>query len=380
LKTLRSKLYFLDGLRGLAALYVLIHHARWVLWEGFYEGFLRHPELYNWWNTFLVYFFALFKYGHEAVILFFVLSGFVIHLRYSFTISELSGAARFDFIPYLKRRFKRIFPPLLLALVFTFVVDCIGAYLQLPIYAFPSPYASINTNLIPTHSLISLIGNLAFLMKVYVPVWGTDGPLWSLAYEWWFYMLYPFFFFVSRKNPWLPFILLSVFSLLANTFTIFPIHLLNYVFGLMLTWWFGAFLADVFTASIHIPFKKLMYLGLLPLSFFIVGFFVVLPMAANYHYTLCGIGFLSIFAALFHFNRKNNLQFLDKLRFLGDISYSVYVLHMPVLVLLSGLIMAASPDNTLPENFNYVILGIALGLGLGYTGYLIAEKPFLKKK
>ena len=35
-------LVFLDGLRGLAALYVMVGHARWVLREGYSEGFLKH--------------------------------------------------------------------------------------------------------------------------------------------------------------------------------------------------------------------------------------------------------------------------------------------------------------------------------------------------
>jgi hypothetical protein len=42
----KEHLLFLDGARGLAALYVLIGHARWLLWEGFADGYLKHPEQY----------------------------------------------------------------------------------------------------------------------------------------------------------------------------------------------------------------------------------------------------------------------------------------------------------------------------------------------
>src|SRR5665213_1414486 len=38
-QTHEKYLQFLDGLRGLAALYVMVGHARWLLWEGYREGF-----------------------------------------------------------------------------------------------------------------------------------------------------------------------------------------------------------------------------------------------------------------------------------------------------------------------------------------------------
>ena len=43
------------------------------------------------------------------------------------------------------------------------------------------------------HDWKTFIGNLAFLMKTYVPVWGSNDALWSLKFEWWFYMLYPLY-------------------------------------------------------------------------------------------------------------------------------------------------------------------------------------------
>src|SRR5438552_18554076 len=91
----RLNLQFVDGLRGLAALYVMVGHARWLLWEGYSEGFLKHPQDYSIFNKALVYLFSLFKYGHEAVLFFFVISGFVIHLRYAQALAAHGTAARF---------------------------------------------------------------------------------------------------------------------------------------------------------------------------------------------------------------------------------------------------------------------------------------------
>src|SRR5919205_40528 len=118
-----GSLLFLDGLRGLAALYVVAGHARWLLWEGYSEGFLAHPGQYTGLGKLLVYASALLRYGHEAVLFFFVLSGFVIHLRYSRQLRAGNGESRFDWRSYVWRRAKRLYPPLLFALILTAVFD-----------------------------------------------------------------------------------------------------------------------------------------------------------------------------------------------------------------------------------------------------------------
>ncbi|MBO9660262.1 MAG: acyltransferase family protein, partial [Chitinophagaceae bacterium] len=82
-----KSLAFLDGLRGIAALYVMIGHARWLLWEGG-AAFQSHMQDYSVWGKMQVYFFGLFKYGHQMVLFFFVLSGFVIHLKQSKAIAN----------------------------------------------------------------------------------------------------------------------------------------------------------------------------------------------------------------------------------------------------------------------------------------------------
>src|SRR5688572_13305266 len=68
----------LDVLRGLLAIFVVAHHARWLCWIGQAKWqAMEHP----WWSSTLANLSAVFRYGHEAVMVFFVLSGFLIHLR-----------------------------------------------------------------------------------------------------------------------------------------------------------------------------------------------------------------------------------------------------------------------------------------------------------
>jgi len=372
----RSSLQFLDGIRGLAALYVMIGHARWLLWEGFTQGYILHPQQYSLLNKSLMYFFSAFRFGHEAVLLFFVLSGFVIHLRYSRNIAQLGPDAKFDLFPYLKRRSRRIIPPLLFALLLTFILDNIGAYYNFSIYHANTFSDNINQNITNDHSVLTLAGNLLFVMKFYVPVFGTNGPLWSLAYEWWFYLLYPIFFLITRRSLVLATGILILFFVLAQ-FHIFPVLLLNKVFGLMLCWWLGALLADIYNGRIKISFVYLTPLSLLLLPL-ILGYFNSLSYEISS--LLWSLAFIGTFSICFYVQESGyKLRILNSLKWLGDMSYTLYVIHMPIIVILSGWLMYKN-NGVLPSHFAYVFMGIIFVLILSYFISLLIEKPFLHKK
>lgn len=367
---------FLDGIRGLAALYVLIGHARWLLWEGYSVRFLATQEEYTIFEKLLVYFFSLFRYGHEAVLLFFVLSGFVIHLRYSKSL-KANRSAGFDLSNYLKRRILRIFPPLALALVITFILDQVGLCLQLPIYEHTTKYATINQNISTDHNLSTVLGNLLFVMDIYTPVFGTNGSLWSLAYEWWFYLLYPAFFLLIRKSQLLATGAVIVLYFVINWLPL-EMKLATKVFSLFPVWWFGVLLAEIYTGRSRIKFKHLMPLALLIL---IVPFHTLSTPLRAFNQILWGLAFSGIFAMLFHLQSKGfKLSFLNNLKPLGTISYSLYVTHLPVIVLLSALILSISGNNFLPSSQWFIVLGILIAFIIAYPAYLLAEKPFLKKK
>jgi peptidoglycan/LPS O-acetylase OafA/YrhL len=370
-----ESLQFLDGLRGLAALYVVIGHARWLLWEGYSEGFLKHPDQYTAFGKTIVYGSMLFRYGHEAVLFFFVLSGFVIHLRYSKQLWLGKSEARFDWRSYVWRRAKRLYPPLGLALILTLLFDLLGRYLGYSIYRQSTPYPLINQNVFADHSWLTGVGNLAFVMTSYVPVWGTNGPLWSLKFEWWFYMIYPVFWWVSKKSITLATALMVGLWVASFYPAVWGLSLFREVFSMMLAWWFGVLLADIYTGRLRCSFATLSPLSLLLFA---------LPFAAADTLVkdiLWGMGFSGLISLCFVMQKRGGvmIDILERLKPLGDMSYTLYVIHFPLLVLMSGFVSSLSQSGHLPAHLGWVIPGICVCVLLAYLAHWLVEVPFVRR-
>ncbi|HKR06077.1 MAG TPA: acyltransferase [Bacteroidia bacterium] len=373
-----TDLLFLDGLRGLAALFVMMGHARLLVWEGFNEGYLKHPESYNAFNKMLVYFFSLFatKYGHQAVLFFFVLSGFLIHLKYASRLSA-DPNNKFDLGNYLVRRIRRIYPPLIFALLLTALLDYIGRSISAPTYDLRAAselpfYPHFTSN----YNLKTFLGNLFFLNETYVPNFGSNGPLWSLKYEWWFYIFYPLFYLINRRSPLGSFGLMILLFILSFFRELVPVLLLRDIFSMMVCWWLGVLLADIYTGRVKIPFKYLAVFALLVPFYFATK----LTPAWELNDLIFALGFFGLLSFFFWLKEKGyHLEALNKLKWLGDCSYTLYVIHFPLLMLM-GVWIASHNGGRLPMSFAYMIAGMILSVILAHLFHFITEKPFLVKK
>ena len=381
-----KSLTFLDGLRGLAALWVLLHHARWLLWEG-WENFTRDTHAYSALNRALAFALAPLRYGHEAVLFFFVLSGFVIHLGFARRLAAEGESARFDWPRYFFRRVRRLYPPLVFALLLTLALDALGAARGWSIYSGTTPCALINSEIGRDHSIGTALGNLAFLMQSWVPCFGSNGPLWSLHYEWWFYMLYPALWLVSRRSAMTAALLVTL--LFALSWLIGPdaghAFFIAQIFTALLTWWLGALLADIYTGRIRIRWS-----ALTPLVLLLPALPFATPMLARrwpafahgwMPDTFYGLGFAGLFACCFALRERGwSLHFLGRLKPLGDMSYTLYIVHMPILVFLSGWVMSRSPGGVLPSHFGWAALGTLACLLVAWLAHFIVERPFTTRK
>lgn len=372
----RQRIGFLDGLRGLAALYVMLGHARWLLWEGFSEGFVTHPERYSFLGKIAAYASLSVYYGHQAVIFFFVLSGFVIHLRYSRALLENKSTATFDLFPFLLRRLRRIYPLFIFAMLLTLVLDQIGIAQHYSIYFHATPYNLINLSVTPDYSLQTGLSNM-FLLPL-SPAWGSNGPLWSLRFEWWFYIIYPVFWLISRYSLKIASVVVFLLFLFSLIGWLGPISQPQTLVSAFPAWWLGALLADVYTGRLKLRFSRIAWLSLL----FLVLPFLVAPLVeidGSVQDLLWAFGFTGLIAACLAWqNSGRSLAYLERLHFLGNISYSLYVIHFPLLALMGGWLMSQAPDHTLPQDFTWIVIGSAVCIVAAYLAHRFVERPFLK--
>jgi len=143
---------------------------------------------------------------------------------------------------------------------------------------------------------------------------------------------------------------------------------------LMLTWWFGALLADMYTGRLQLPFQPIaMFTLLIPFALF-MPFPSTYPVIQDVLFSLGIAGLLSW--CLFTRTYLWVLHFLERLKPIGDMSYTLYVIHFPILVLLSGWLMSRHPNHLLPSHFGWVLAGILTNIGVAYAAHLVVEKPF----
>jgi peptidoglycan/LPS O-acetylase OafA/YrhL len=125
---------------------------------------------------------------HAWVVLFFVLSGYLVGG------GVLARGRSFRLLPYFINRFSRIYIALIPALLLTAALDgaafAIGA--DGPPYRSHWPSGVLGgTAPFDHYSLSNVLASIFSLENVWTDPFGSDGPLWSLGYEWVFYFTLP---------------------------------------------------------------------------------------------------------------------------------------------------------------------------------------------
>ncbi len=361
INTKENTIKVLDGLRGIAALYVLVHHARLLLTQPYYQGFLKNPEQYNIIDKFLVYFFSLFKFGHEAVILFFVLSGFVIHLNQARTLAQ-PQSTKFSLKNYLFKRIVRIYPTLITSFVLIVILDFCYFFIH-----------SGNWDVISQKYSVATFFYDFFLVPD-SPIWGHNFPVWSLKHEWFFYLLYPLLFLVNKKNVFLGlFLPVLLYSLYIGGLKMPFIGAACYT---LLIWWLGSILADIYCQRIHIPIQW--GAALVPISLVVI--FIFKSISTPFYDLLLGLLFTGVLAMILTNKFSALSRFLSKFSIIGTFSYSLYLLHFPILSFFRLLIVDNSPTKSLPYHLWYVLISCIITVPVIYLIYYYTERVAINYK
>jgi len=195
---------YLNVIRAICAQLVIIGHAGVFSKVSVLPSFKRLPPIES-----------------IAVVIFFILSGFLISLSVS---NNLKKDPAYSFAKFLASRFVRIFIVYIPALVFIAAVDT---------YIF----ANYSFNYISTLSVQHGLNNLLMLQKnplTMNPMFGSGSTLWTLSIEWWMYLFFGWIILFKGGQ--------SKFWLVAFVLAIFPVgySIKGFGAGLPLIWFFSA--------------------------------------------------------------------------------------------------------------------------------------------
>lgn len=346
----------MNWLRGLAAVGVLIGHIRGLFFVD-YESLRRPP-------AWLKAVYVATGFGHQAVIVFFVLSGFFIGT----SVASMSAAGSWSWRRFALRRFTRLYVVLIPALLLTTVWDVAGISLfgTDGIYGgkIHGPHIAL-PDVTQTLTPAVFVGNVAFLQDLFVRGYGSNGPLWSLSYEFWAYVTFPLLY--RAGAPRTPRALRVAFLALAGVILVGFGGGMRFYFAI---WSLGALLAILWRLRPQ-PFAQPVATGAVGAAFvaaLLVGRLRLL------HSTALEDAVLGVATSLFvlmllargeHAARRRPVRSATRYATYGDVvagfSYTLYVAHYPVLTFLAAWLMRADRWQPTPVNLLYG-LGIAISM------------------
>ncbi len=345
-----------DTLRAVAALLVLFEHLRNVFFVD-YPAITAHRAV-------LAVPYVLSGAGHQSVVLFFVLSGYFI----GGTVLRSLERDQWQWPGYLLKRFVRLWIVLIPTLLLCLFWDRLGIHLG----HAPALY----TGHVPNHMIGDIptllttpifFGNLFFLQTIFTPAFGTDGALWSLAYEFWYYILFPVGLLALWPRLQLPkrFIYAALF--VAVAWLVHPAILRGFPM-----WLAGVLLFKLtpptFTASAGRTIRfaaTVVYFA----SFFLLSRLHQLPGLVN-DYILTLLTLVYLWLLLSHREPSPvNLLTVKASREAARFSFTLYAAHTPIIVFLAASILGDTRWYPSPLHF---ILLLCLLLGIVAYTYALA--------
>lgn len=301
----------------------------------------------------------------DGVDLFFVLSGFLIGR----ILLKTDWGNYISIIKFWKRRLLRTLPNYFLFLLINIILL----------------FLKISPGLL-SHAVLYYF---VFLQNLYKPIDVFFWESWSLCIEEWFYLLFPltlFLFYKLNSNKKVVFIiciiLFFIFSIITklhyiNTHSVIDMDL--YLRKLAITRFdtlcFGLFIAFIELINTEL-LKKTKWMGLLIFGTYLV--FGNIPMQHHLyvlHFLFSALACSGLLLFCYSFKTGDKIS-TSVIEFLSKISYSLYLVHLPVLYVLNYMVS---------KNYNnapifYFISYIFVVVVLSFLNYTYFELYFLKRR
>ncbi|MES2651669.1 MAG: acyltransferase [Bacteroidota bacterium] len=338
-----NRLFTLDYLRGIAAFGIMIYHyLSWSVGKFGAENIIGRIGIYG-------------------VSIFYVLSGLTLYHVY-FSKMQFN---KNDILLFFRKRILRIFPLLWLVSITTVLLSSVTV-----------DFNKLFLNLSGLFGLVAWDNYLAV-------------GAWSIGNELVFYLFFPFFLFFIRKSKWF-IILISIvffviylyfsFNVLSDNNTLNAqwrdyINPLNQVFLFLC----GLIIGHLFKIK---EFKPLYSYLIILLG---LAIFILCPVSGNAIHLVTGynrlfftLSCLLICLGSYKLSIKPPLKIHKALSILGEASYSVYLLHPIVYLLVSRFFSLIKFDFHIPSTAVTLIFSVLFTLCLSVLVYEYFEKYFMK--
>jgi len=363
-------------MRGLAALYVVMFHC---YMQVSFSLDATAPALLP------LLAMRLLSFGHIAVDVFIVLSGYCLMLPVA---RSLDRRLPYTTLTFFKKRAQRILPPYYAALLVSLIL--IAA-----IPALRHKSGSTWDIALPALTPGAILSHLVLIHNLF-PQWhfSIDYPMWSVATEWQIYLLFPFLLLPVWRRFGIRGLIPAGFAFWLLIQVFFHASLDGAALHFTSLFTFGMAAADIGFSRVDrkIAWRERLPWGSLAAALFagFCGLMAVQPHMLEAHTshvdllagacTACLIIYCTRHLSERRQSRSIPLQILESrpALALGSFSYSLYLVHAPVIAICYALLRAL-PLAPLGMLAVMLLIGIPAALLFSYLFYLACERPSLQR-
>ena len=295
---------YLDFLRSTSAFFVVVGHFRYLI-------FIKSSSL----GASVVL--LMTGFAHQSVIVFFVISGYLIGGKLLANNCNLITFNEFK-SSYLTNRIARIVPAYVAALFLTVLIDSFVKIISFDINLH-GEIERVRQSFTVLPSFFQITTHAFLIQSIFNTSFGSNQPLWSISYEWIIYFLFPLILYNRYAGIFVAVLLFC--------------HNYNFLFYFLM-WLVGAFASYFYQKSIEVKYEFYNV-------FFITLILLLLVLSKyienqNMGLTQLVLDFLLAVAIAYSINTTGSkfpIALNNFFRFFASFSFSLYLIHFPLMIL-----------------------------------------------